>query len=202
MIWRYSSGLLPILYCTRQIGLIVNNNVPDLSERKIWHRLSFYIKNLYGWYSVWCFPCWLSVQMSSTLTYGRARGICTLLYFCLLCSGYINCFNEPIWTICTYSAGLLHWQGVPVKQPWIVWINKSRGFTKGYHSTTTKQSTTKTCINFRTFCIYQHGLVSRCWCLCLVALLIKFSHGMWSLSRFSLSGGPFDFMNIFMTFYL
>ena len=64
------------------------------------------------------------------------------------------CFVVVIhWLIFPYPSGLLHWHcgnltiaPVPAKQPWWIWINTSCEFIMNDCITTTKQSTTKSCV--------------------------------------------------------
>ena len=66
------------------------------------------------------------------------------------------CFVVVIhWLIFPYPSGLLHWHcgnltiaPVPAKQPWWIWMNTSCEFIMNDCTTTTKQSTTKTCAYF------------------------------------------------------
>ena len=78
------------------------------------------------------------------------------------------CFVVVIhWLIFPYPSGLLHWHcgnltiaPVPAKQPWWIWINTSCEFIMTDCTTTTKQSTTKSCAYFLGYTVISWALIN------------------------------------------
>ena len=69
------------------------------------------------------------------------------------------------WLIYPYPSGLLHWHcgnltiaPVRAKQPWWIWVNATCEFVMNDYITTTKQSTTKPCINILGYTVHVMGL--------------------------------------------